>query len=1109
MAGEQLTISSFFKKKLPASDNGSAGVTSQPRSNNTEPANAVSSTRPGTNSTFKRKLETTPLATTASKKKAPNQSLLSAQRRLKYNYRTSPLPDSAPRATTSNSLVTAEDKAAARERHEKFVKKLGRPGSIEAIKRGRYDPALRQEVTDENADPNEDTGDDGGDDEEEENSAKSGLAKRFARSKTSAATSKKKTAKLTPLDQQFVDLKLANPDVLLAIEVGYKYRFFGRDAQTASRVLSNFLVPGKLNHTDPTDSTDQQYTKFATCSFPTGVLMYRVKKLVEHGFKVGVVRQVETAALKSMGDNKSGPFVRKLTHLYSKGTMIDDLGSASTTAVGVIDEERGKNAYIMAVTENLSGVSTTRHIGIVAVEPTTGDVVYDNFEDTAMLTELETRVLHLQPCEVLFVGEVSSGLRKLVLKLASTAGARARIESVAAMSELDTDTFLNSHYSAVTEGDTAQQRLDFITTQLSAPVKLCLSQLISYLRPFHLESVFDLTTHFKPFRSTTAMFLHANTITSLELFRNQTDFKPTGSLFWLMDHTRTPFGSRLLRKWIGAPLVDREQLELRAHAVQELMRGFGKPVERVLAAMRSMRDLERDLAKVYFGRCGPRDLYYLLVKLRQVGQCVDPASAEQPELFKSDVLNALFAQLVEALEPTEALLAEISEQGAQDNDKTQFFMPGLYESIETAKTDISSVESALAAELETIREATGLRNLAYITNSGIPYLLEVEKRDLARVPLTWTKISQYRTKSRFRSPETTQLVRELDRAREQLTVECNATYQRFLAGANTHYLSFRAVVRAVAELDCLMALAAVSSQPHYVRPEFVDTPRVELAGLRHPMAEQQLLDRYVANDCNLSAAAAHGTDDSSSKGTRALVLTGPNMGGKSSYVRAVALACIMAQVGSHVPATRARLGLLDAVHTRMGAHDNLMAGESTFMVELKEVADIMRRATPRSLVLLDEVGRGTGTMDGVAIGHAVLEHFVRDARALTIFVTHFQDIAKRYEPAPGNNTAAGVKTAVRNYHMGFLEEPGPTGSAGSKVTFLYTVEPGLAHRSYGLNVARLARLPEPVLAAAARKSRELEREVAWRRLTCHQPINDDSNDDDLRERLLDFIKLID
>ncbi|KAF5098538.1 hypothetical protein D0Z03_001195 [Geotrichum reessii] len=528
-----------------------------------------------------------------------------------------------------------------------------------------------------------------------------------------------------------------------------------------------------------------------------------------------------------------------------------------------------------------------------------------------------------------------------------------------------------------------------------------------------------------------------------------------------------------------------------------------------------MRDLERDLAKVYFGRCGPRDLYYLLVKLRQVGQCVDPTNTEQPELFKSDVLNALFAQLVEALEPTEALLAEISEQGAQDNDKTQFFVPGLYESIETAKTDISSVESALAAELETIREATGLRNLAYITNAGIPYLLEVEKRDLARVPLTWTKISQYRTKSRFRSPETTQLVRELDRAREQLTVECNASYQRFLASANAHYLSFRTVVCAVAELDCLMALAAVSSQPHYVRPEFVDTPRVELTGLRHPMAEQQLLDRYVANDCSLSAAAADGVDNSSSEGIRALVLTGPNMGGKSSYVRAVALACIMAQVGSHVPATRARLGLLDAVHTRMGAHDNLMAGESTFMVELKEVADIMRRATPRSLVLLDEVGRGTGTMDGVAIGHAVLEHFVRDARALTIFVTHFQDIAKRYEPAPGNNNnnnnnITGLP-AVRNYHMGFLEEPGPVGSAsGSKVTFLYTVEPGLAHRSYGLNVARLARLPEPVLAAAARKSRELEREIAWRRLTCRQPTNDDDNhDDDLRDRLLDFIKLID
>lgn len=1130
MAGEQLTISSFFKKKAPTSSSGTAGTNSRTSSSSTSSSKTTSS------STLKRKPDSAPAAKAPLSKKVPNQSLLSAQRRLKYNYRKSPGSDAVPSASAGKGDTIPDEQAAARERHEKFVKKLGRPGSIEAIKRGRYDPALRQTVTDENTDPNEDTGDDNGqedNDEEAEEGTRSGLTKRFARSKSSTAAAKKKAHKLTPLDQQFVDLKLANPDVLLVVEVGYKYRFFGRDAQTASRVLSNFLVPGKLNHEDLTDRADQQYSKFATCSFPTAVLMYRVKKLVDHGFKVGVVRQVETAALKSAGDNKSGPFVRKLCHLYSKGTMIDDLSPASATTVGVIDEERGTNAYIMAVTEqpgSASSNSGTRNIGIVAVEPTTGDVVYDSFEDTAMLTELETRVLHLQPCEVLFVGEVSTALRKLVLKLATTAGARARVESVAAMSEVETDTFLNTHYRTAAQDDAAQQRLDFITTQLGAPVKLCLSQLISYLRPFNLESVFDLTTHFKPFRSATAMFLHANTITSLELFRNQTDFKPTGSLFWLMDHTRTPFGSRLLRKWISAPLIDREQLELRAHAVQELMTEFGKPVERVLAAMRHMRDLERDLAKVYFGRCGPRDLFYLLVKLRQVGQCVDPANAitsqgAPQELFKSEILNKLFAQLAEALDPAEALLAQISEPGAQDNDKTKFFVPGLYESIETAKAAITSAEADLTSELTAIRDATGLPKLAYMTHAGIPYLLEVDKRDLARVPLTWTKISQYRTKSRFRTPETAPLVRELDRAREQLTVEANAAYQRFLAGTNAHYLAFRAVVRALAELDCLMALAAVSSQPHYVRPEFVDAPCVDLTGLRHPMAEQQLLDRYVANDCHLSSEPSGDGD-----GPRALVLTGPNMGGKSSYVRAVALACVMAQVGCHVPAARARLGLLDAVHTRMGAYDNLMAGESTFMVELKEVADIMRRATPRSLVLLDEVGRGTGTMDGVAIGHAVLDHFVHQARALTIFVTHYQDIAKQYEPAAAAG-AASAPAVVRNCHMGFLEEPntaasnatGAAAAAATKITFLYTVEPGLAHRSYGLNVARLARLPEPVLVAAALKSRALEREVGLRRLASRSAARTNTpsaaaaaaaadgehGKDDLRERLVDLLKLID
>ncbi|TKA74788.1 hypothetical protein B0A49_01868, partial [Cryomyces minteri] len=262
----------------------------------------------------------------------------------------------------------------------------------------------------------------------------------------------------------------------------------------------------------------------------------------------------------------------------------------------------------------------------------------------------------------------------------------------------------------------------------------------------------------------------------------------------------------------------------------------------------------------------------------------------------------------------------------------------------------------------------------------------------------------------------------------------------------------------LATLDCLLSLAEVAGQPGYVKPTFMDDIGVEVEQGRHPMVEQLLLDTYVPNDIKLS-----------SDETRALLITGPNMGGKSSYVRSVALIAIMAQIGSYVPAESARLGLLDAVFTRMGAFDNMMKGESTFMVELSETSDILKQATPRSLVILDELGRGTSTHDGVAIAQAVLDYVVRDLKSLTLFITHYQSLSTMAEKFAGE---------LKNVHMRFTE----SGEESEDVTFLYQVGEGVAHRSYGLNVAKLANVPRTVLEVAAIKSKEMEEEVGRKRL---------------------------
>jgi DNA mismatch repair protein MSH3 len=300
------------------------------------------------------------------------------------------------------------------------------------------------------------------------------------------------------------------------------------------------------------------------------------------------------------------------------------------------------------------------------------------------------------------------------------------------------------------------------------------------------------------------------------------------------------------------------------------------------------------------------------------------------------------------------------------------------------------------------------------------------------------------------------MLRERDQHKESLAAACDKAFKSFLHEISQEYQQFRDSINSLAILDCLFSLATIANQPGYIKPVFTEDTVIDVREGRHPMVEQLLLDTYVPNSISLSPTS-----------TRAMLITGPNMGGKSSFVRQTALISIMAQIGSYVPAESARLGLLDAVFTRMGAFDNMMAGESTFMVELSETSDILKAATARSLVILDELGRGTSTHDGVAIAHAVFDHVVREKRSLLLFVTHYPLLARFAEMYPGT---------VENTHMAFEE----SGEDGENVTFLYRVAKGVAHRSYGLNVARLAGLPGGVLQTAGVKSKELEEEMRGR-----------------------------
>ena len=968
----------------------------------------------------------------------------------KYVFSSSPVRDE------ENEEDDEETRKRKAKLHEKFVKRLGRPDSIAEIKRRNW-------VVNEESAGAEAEGDDA------EDSGADAAPKPAAQGKST----RKGASKLTPMEKQYLDIKRKHLDTILIVEVGYKFKFFGEDARVAAKELSIVCIPGKYRFDE--HPSEAHLDRFASASVPVHRLHVHVKRLVGAGHKVGVVRQLETAALKAAGDNRNAPFTRKLTNLYTKGTYIDDIEGLEAP-IGAPSGSSPATGYLVCITEQNSkggGTDEKVRVGLVAVQPATGDVIHDDFEDGFMRSEIETRLLHIAPCEILIVGDLSKATDKLVQHLSGSKtnvfGDKVRVERVDKPKTMAAQAYshVSNFYAGKLKAENANQdenanKLLENVLKLAECVTICLSAMITHLAEYGLEHVFDLTKYFQSFSARSHMLLNGTSLTSLEIYQNQTDHTAKGSLFWTLDRTRTRFGQRLLRKWVGRPLLMTSALDERVAAVEELKDGQPSVrVDKVTHLLSQIKvDLEKSLIRIYYGKCTRPELLTVLQTMQRIAtefvSVKDPSDAG----FQSSTINNAIAILPTIADDVVSYLEQMNPEAAKADDKYNFFREEMEsEDIMEQKMGIASVEQELDAHRAGAAEKIKKKRVEYVTVAGIEYLVEVENTQLKNVPASWAKISGTKKVSRFHTPEVVRLIRERDQHKEALAAACDVAYSGLLAEISSKYQSLRDCLQALATLDCLLSLATIANQPGYVKPKYTNEACISVEQGRHPMVEQLLLDAYVPNDTELA-----------SDGTRALLITGPNMGGKSSYVRQVALIAIMGQIGSYVPADSARLGMLDAVFTRMGAFDNMMAGESTFMVELSETSDILKQATPKSLVILDELGRGTSTHDGVAIAQAVLDYVVRDKKSLTLFITHYQNLsslAKGFE-----------KGELKNVHMKFTE----TGDAGQDITFLYEVAEGVAHRSYGLNVARLANVPESVLEVAAVKSKELEYDVSEKHL---------------------------
>ncbi|CAM9167363.1 unnamed protein product, partial [Scytosiphon promiscuus] len=784
-------------------------------------------------------------------------------------------------------------------------------------------------------------------------------------------------------------------------------------------------------------------------------------------------------------------------------------------------------------------------VGLIAVDVRTGKVVYDAFEEgSGQRQKLHTRLTHLRPLELLLPGpRLSKATESALTRYCESAVDIRGDRRVVRTERLPPEEFcfeaaqasLSKYYGegpglkstgrvSTDDGDgSGKDGVPVLTRvlDLTRAAVCALGPLVSHLERFGLDRSLaspDLTS----FSKSQYMTLDAVTLRDLEVLQCQADGREAGSLFSILDHTQTAFGRRVLAGWVRQPLLSPEDINARQEAVEELATDPPPVMERLRPTLRDLKDLDPAIASLHHRRIQPSRLLSLLKTMHKVSAVFHPATGEKDVAgsprqggTRSTVLLDALAGVPANTAPLIArYLQTLEAEAAASDDYVHALVDGesLCMKLGEARRKEEAASEGLEKELRSVRNTIRKPSLEWKTlrtgaTSTVEYLVELRKSEAKKlVPSSWMQVSQTKDLVRFHTPEVLRLQQELLRARESRNLAARQAWAELVSKVDDEcYAGFRTAVHALGTLDALLSLSAVAKLPGYVRPKYYPTglmagqgkaagvengdgnegdggvDEIVLRGARHPTVERVLEGGFVPNDVNLRRGEC-------------LVVTGPNMGGKSSTVRMVALLCIMGQMGSYVPADSADMYALDTVCTRMGAGDDLAAGMSTFMVELWHTSYIIKHATRRSLVVLDELGRGTSTHDGVAIALATLRHMVRDIGCATLFVTHYPQVAD----LAAEKSLSGL---VKNAHMSFIEDPiavpaeetterenassdGESRSSGDGpkphrkveshgVTFLYRLVVGQAHRSYGLNVARAAGMDEKLIELAARKSVEM------------------------------------
>jgi DNA mismatch repair protein MutS len=828
----------------------------------------------------------------------------------------------------------------------------------------------------------------------------------------------------TPLMRQHAAIKKEHPTALLFFRVGDFYELFLEDAVTAARELQITL----------TSRQKVDGVALPMCGVPYHAAEGYISKLIRKGYKVAICDQVEDPKLTKKLVR------REVTRVVTPGTAADSqLGSE-------------ENNFLCAVARH------TNALGFAALDLSTGEFRATEFSgpdaDRRVADELQT----LRPRELLYAASLpmfqaserqpsfpTSGAAAAQAASASARGAATpRMASTdlapfARWSEtpLDDWIFAPDYAIPLVENHFGVLSLEGFGLAGHGAAACAAGAILHYARQTQRGSL-DHVDRIGYYERQNCLILDAVTVRNLELIEPL--FAGTGdavTLFRALDHTLTAMGKRLLRSWMLRPSIDTAEIDRRLDAVSAALASLMQR-EELRRSLDGILDIERLLSRIALETANPRDIVALGTSLSRL-----PAVRSALPHFPAARFAALYELLDECADVRERIERTIVPEPPVTLNDGGVIQSGLDPQLDELR-DISRNSKSYIARIEQReRERTGINSLKVKFNNVFGFYIEISKSNLERAPADYERKQTLVGAERFTTPELKEYETKVLDAEEKIVAIERRLFSELRLSIAAESRRIRQSALALAEIDLLLAFAHLAALRNYCRPQFDDsTQQLEILEGRHPVIEQPELtgsnDRFVPNDLYLDSARQS-----------ILLITGPNMGGKSTYLRQTALIVLMAQMGSFVPATRARLSTVDRIFTRIGASDNLARGRSTFMVEMTETAAILNTATSRSLILLDEIGRGTATYDGLAIAWAVVEFIHQRSRAKTLFATHYHELTELEE----------LLESVKNYHVSVKE-------TGGSIVFLRKVAPGAADKSYGIEVAKLAGLPAEVISRA-------------------------------------------